>query len=71
MGRSEVPLRLRGLSDRVNAFDLLELDGEDLRGELIEWRKYALAQLPFTRGTPRGLFGRNGLMAAHSKSVSS
>jgi len=45
MGRSEVPLWLRGLSDRVNAFDLLELDGEDLRGELIEWRKYALAQL--------------------------
>src|SRR3974390_2409567 len=25
----------------------------------------------FTRGTPRGLFGRNDLMADHSKSVSS
>ena len=25
----------------------------------------------FTRGTPRGLFGRNGLIAAHSQSVSS
>jgi hypothetical protein len=34
--------------------------------------KDAIEHAPvFTRGTPRGLFGRNGLVATHSKSVSS
>jgi len=32
-------------SAQLHAFDLLELDGEDLRGEPIERRKHALTQL--------------------------
>ena len=33
------------LSPTLYAFDLLELDGEDLRGEPIEVRKHALTRL--------------------------